>query len=334
MNTKKLKIILFASIFASSLMYADESFTGTVTINGNLKVQDDSSTTTTTEGKARIDTSLVISNTAETQSYATGLYSLAIGSHARATGKGSIAMSVNYLANEYPTFNEYANAYSYYSVAIGDAAVAGIANNDTVPYNLAFGRGAAATGGSGSVAIGSWAWAPGTQSLAIGGFANATTDSAVAIGWNAKATGYAAKAFGTRAEALHTYSLALGYMVSASGYESMVLGHWSHVGEHTQSYSLGGGLANDCHREIVLGQYNAPITSSSSLWNANDPLLVVGNGQFISREQIDGQYVETANRSNAMVIYKSGNTTINGKVTVTVASEGIPMGQFGSQSGN
>ena len=81
-------------------------------------------------------------------------------------------------------------------------------------------------------------------------------------------------------------SIALGYRTEASGDRTTALGNATEA----QSYA-----------ETVLGSYNTTVTpNSTSTWNANDRLLVVGNGS------------SSSTKSDALIILKNGNTTLNG----------------------
>ena len=85
-------------------------------------------------------------------------------------------------------------------------------------------------------------------------------------------------------------SIALGYRTEASGDRTTALGNTTEA----QSYA-----------ETVLGSYNTTVTpNSTSTWNANDRLLVVGNGS------------SSSTKSDAVVILKNGNTTLNGELTL------------------
>jgi hypothetical protein len=86
-----------------------------------------------------------------------------------------------------------------------------------------------------------------------------------------------------------TASTAMGLVTSASGNASTAMG------EGTTAHSYG---------ETVIGTYNTAYTpNSTSVFNANDRLFVVGNGSMVSR-------------SNALTILKNGNLTVNGATTI------------------
>ena len=134
---------------------------------------------------------------------------------------------------------------------------------------------------------------------------------------------------------------ALGNSASVTGNAAFALGN-DVTAAGDGSFTLGNNLTASYLNSIVLGQWNAPISGSSSgnvSASPTDPLFVVGNG------------ADSGNLSNAMVILKNGNTTLNGSTTingsatfngnltaegganlagiVTVQPQGdIPMGQF------
>jgi hypothetical protein len=127
-------------------------------------------------------------------------------------------------------------------------------------------------------------------------FYNATTSSSSTITpWGTPvvitSTG-SGQAIGDDASVTGNYGFALGNNATASGDGGFAIGN--HV---TAAY----------YNSIVVGQWNAPISGSSSgnvASSPTDPLFVVGNG------------ADSGNLSNALVILKNGNTTFNGTTTV------------------
>ena len=85
-------------------------------------------------------------------------------------------------------------------------------------------------------------------------------------------------------------SATFGFNTEASGDRSTAFGN------ATEAFS---------YAEITLGSYNTTTTPlSKTTWNTNDRLFVIGNGN------------SSANRSNALVMLKNGNTTLNGQLTL------------------
>jgi hypothetical protein len=128
-------------------------------------------------------------------------------------------------------------------------------------------------------------------------FYNGTTNDTSSISPNSTAftfsTTSSGQAYGTGASATANYAFALGNGTLASGNGSFAIGN--HV---TAAY----------FDSIVLGQWNDPISGSGSgntTWVSTDPLFVIGNGTDVDHP------------SNALVMLKNGDTTLNGNLTVT-----------------
>ncbi len=156
--------------------------------------------------------------------------------------------------------------------------------------------------GTNSVALGA-SIASGTGSTALG----ASTASAIystAIG-QSFATGDNATAFGYVTTASGINSTALGVHTTTSGDYSTALGWYS---EAHGGFSTAMGvrtLANSIH-STALGEFNDPIIAAPQTidhWDPIEPLLIVGNGN------------STYGRSNALVVFKSGNATLTGSLT-------------------
>ena len=97
-------------------------------------------------------------------------------------------------------------------------------------------------------------------------------------------------------------STAFGYNTEASG---------------DRSTALGNGTEALSYAETTLGSYSTnPTPSSKTAWITSDRLFVVGNGSSLG------------NRSDALVIQKSGATRLNGDLTVsgTVQITNLPTG--------
>ena len=132
-----------------------------------------------------------------------------------------------------------------------------------------------------SFATGVNAIADGTTAISMGSFTKATRDYTTAIGQGSEASGYGSTALAT-AEASGNFSVAMGNNSEASGDYSIAIG------------SLVRSISG---HELAVGRFNTTYTpNSTSGWNADDRLFVVGNGLGIS------------SRSDAMVILKNGNT--------------------------
>jgi hypothetical protein len=107
----------------------------------------------------------------------------------------------------------------------------------------------------------------------------------MAFGYNTKASGDRSTAFGRSTSATGAYSTSLGRVSTALGNTSIAAGHF------TTSASFA---------ESVFGSYNtlySPL-GGTSLWNPADRLFVIGKG------------TSPTNRSDALVVLKSGNVGI------------------------
>ena len=213
------------------------------------------------------------------KSVAGGISSVALGNQCNALSGGAVSIGENNLASD------------SYSVAIGASVETKGAYSYAIGYNaktnnrmcMAFGLSPTATG-PGSIAIGSHATTDGASSMAIG-FHAATT---------AKATG--SFVLGNYAWAEGANSYALGYNCRTKGYKS---------------YSIGNQTISQSAYEFVVGNGNDTISGYNAEEAVSyDRLFVVGNGKMIVVNGVD--YIDK--RSNAMVVYKNGNTVFNGDV--------------------
>jgi hypothetical protein len=180
-------------------------------------------------------------------------------------------------------------------------------------YSVVLGEGMAS--GEGASVLG-WGSASGLYSLASGLGASASNDHSVAIGSLSDASGLLSLALGRSNQAWGNFSSVFGFESTASGTNSMAIGLIT-VAEGENSYSIGFDNLTQGTNSVALGSYLNPRSGfetalglwhtletplSATGWNANDRLLVVGNGPDI------------ANRSNALLILKNGNTAI-GSIT-------------------
>lgn len=166
--------------------------------------------------------------------------------------------------------------------------------------------------GYASFAAGKNTRAVGEYGFAFGNGARAMGSNSTAIGNIAVATGTGSFATGGGTAAIGNYSFAVGFATSARGFNSAA------IGDHSQSsgtYSMAAGeyTVSRPYGSLAVGTYNDSIISSNSnSYVSTDPVFIVGNG------------TAEAARSNAMVVYKNGNTDINGYTQLGKASEGAP----------
>ncbi|WP_075343423.1 beta strand repeat-containing protein [Tenacibaculum agarivorans] len=79
------------------------------------------------------------------------------------------------------------------------------------------------------------------------------------------------------------------------------------------SYTLGNNLTTNRWGQMVLGFYNEATIPNAVGFNDMDPFLVIGNGK-------------TDTRSNALVMLRNGNTTLNGQLTIDGDNKGAGAG--------
>ncbi|MEH6420602.1 ESPR-type extended signal peptide-containing protein, partial [Pseudomonas sp. CGJS7] len=148
---------------------------------------------------------------AQSDAFATGASSTAVGYNARAAADETIAIGENALAN----------------------ALSG----------LAFGSGSEATAQY-AIAIGDESTASGDFSLALGDTANASGESSVAMGSHTVASASGATALGTEGNAAGLGALALGYRTNASAFGATAIGMDSQV-SNAGSVALGSNSVAD-----------------------------------------------------------------------------------------
>ncbi len=226
-------------------------------------------------------------------------YSLAIGKgNNHTSGKYSISMG-----------NDGNHTTAEYSIAIGSGA-----NRAQGSYSIALGRGSNRADNTFTLAIGSGDNnASGPYSLAIG------TDGNRAIGPNSFAMGdednaaladhcFAFGTDGNRAVGENAFAVGGGDVQRANGKFSFVMGY-RNMARGDYSHALGLGSEAASFGEFVIGTYATVDTfaTSKTSFVATDRLFVVGNGTDTA----------AADRSDAFVILKNGNTTINGILTLS-----------------
>lgn len=175
---------------------------------------------------------------------ATSNYGIAMGTRATSSGYASLAMSYN------------ANALSQYSVALGEAAIAGTRTNDTdVSYGeIAIGSKTEAIGKR-SLAIGIKSKAEGDNSLIIGenSIASSDADQATAIGYNSAVTGEKSTAIGFGAKASGLNSLAQGSNAKANSENSVATGYNANATE-ANTIAIGSFAKTNAASAIAIGE--------------------------------------------------------------------------------
>ena len=212
-----------------------------------------------------------------------GNFSFAVGQNTTASGDNSTS------------FGNQTISSGNYSTAIGDNTVAsnissvamGSFSTASGTYSTAVGFNSLASGSS-STAMGENSIASGLSSMAMGRFTTASGIFSTAMGNGSHSSGIAATALGNNTVALGLISTTMGNSSLASGDIS------TSMGERTTARAYGS---------LTIGRLNDSIlTSNKTSWVVTDPVFIIGNG------------TATNARSNAMVVYKNGNTDINGNL--------------------
>jgi len=173
-------------------------------------------------------------------------------------------------------------------------------------YSVAFGYNTIASG-KGSTASGYYTTASGRGSAATGDGTTASGRYATAFGQFTSAGGWGSAAFGEGSSASGNYSTASGNYTSATALDSFVIGT--------------GNL--DLNADGV----SAPSTDS---WVPTDPLFEIGNGG----NSYGWGNPNTSQSSDALVVYKNGNTAVQGTVTAPTFITTTPAGDIPMYSGN
>ena len=227
---------------------------------------------------------------------ATGYSSFAAGGDgSRAAGDNSLALVGGEAGGAFSIALGESWTFADYSVVIGEMA------NGTGLFGVALGA-YAASNGAGSVAIGA-STTIGDSSVAIG---NSTTNgnSSVAIGWGF-GDGASSNAIGTGCESWGAASSAIGSYNTSLGDGSMALGY------STTAESMS---------QTVVGQFNIlkltypkiGYIPMEHVWSPDDELFTVGNG------------TDKFHSSNALVVKKSGETTVYGSLIVSGTDQTNP----------
>ena len=127
--------------------------------------------------------------------------------------------------------------------------------------------------------------------------------------WNDGNVGEFSVALGSRSIARGSSSVALGLFANALGAESTAIGH-SAAGNGTRSTSIGFRTIAESKDQITIGAHNTIVTGDEDNWVSTDRLFVIGNGDA------DSNGGGSSSRSDALVMLKNGNTTLNGQLTI------------------
>lgn len=261
---------------------------------------------------------------------ASGWYSLSMGYYSTSSGKASTASGYSSKAS-----GDYSTAIGYYSMATNTGTTAfGFSSNASGPFSTAIGKITTASGNS-STAMGFGASAIGSNSFSLGYYSTASGNISVAMGDQTSAVGSTSFAMGQQSSATGNYSTALGYHTTsggsnstalgtssvANGYASIAMGHTTTavsiattaMGYQTVAYggystAAGYNTKAKSYDSFVIGRYNDTTCISAAVWNAADPLFIIGNGSA------------TNSRSNAMNVLKNGETYLPFVYNATVGA--------------
>ena len=200
-------------------------------------------------------------------------------------------------------------------IAIGSVAF-GFDNENGSAYGFMAGEHNSSAPGHNqdTVTIGASNTTYGYSAIALGVLNSAQNDFSTGIGENNTASGYYSAAIGQFSTASGLCSNSLGYSNTAIGSYSMALGGLS-VSLGDYSTSLGNGCYAYSAEETVLGSYNQLLGNSHS-WVASDPILEVGNG--LNQNQ----------RSDALIVYKNGNASVQGVLAAHTGMRTAPGGDL------
>jgi hypothetical protein len=138
------------------------------------------------------------------------------------------------------------------------------------------------------------------------------------IGYSTKAKGQFSLALGVQTKAIGLTSTALGYSTEASGENSIAMGSVT-IASGANATTLGFKTIAKSYGSVSMGRYNDKIISSNSTaWVNEDPLLIVGNG------------TSDADPHNTLVVYKNGNLVLKNPTTIAIAPGVIPTPIDGS----
>ena len=154
--------------------------------------------------------------------------------------------------------------------------------------------------GENSTAMGYQSIAGGKGSTAMGYKTTASQEYSTAMGNTTTASGKSSTAMGINTISLGHYSTSMGNNTKANGENSTAMGYQS-IASGKSSTAMGNATTAKSYAEFVIGNYNTDYTATkTTTWNTNDRLFVVGNG------------ANSGSKSDALVMFKNGNTTVSG----------------------
>ena len=250
----------------------------------------------------------------------TPLYAQIAYDHTTSNGNDTSAFGAGATAsgNTSTAFGNWTVANGYINTAFGDTTQSigrtttawGCETISSGTMSTAFGLGTTSSGNR-STAFGIWTTASGDdstssgyqttasgfESTSLGTWSVATNSCSISSGYASEATGFASAAF-NQGCAYGYESTAIGCSAQASGTSSFASGIGT-LASGNYSLSAGFGTVANSLDAVAIGQMNIgggdPVN-----WIPTDPLFEIGTG------------APTSGRSDALVVYKNGNTTITG----------------------
>jgi len=101
-----------------------------------------------------------------------------------------------------------------------------------------------------------------------------------------------------------TNSTAIGVGTTASGNTSTAMGNGTNATGYF-STAMGDYTTAESYGQTTIGMNNTTLAGSTTVFDANDRLFVIGNGESVTKE------------SDALVILENGDTRLNGALTVS-----------------
>ena len=127
--------------------------------------------------------------------------------------------------------------------------------------------------------------------------------------WDETNLGFYSAVFGFENIATGSQSFISGGFNEANGFYSVAMGH-DNFAEVTNATAIGRGLKVESFNQTSIGGYSANVAGNANVFVTTDRLFVIGNG------------TADHNRSNALVMLKNGNTTLNGTLTIDGDNQG------------
>ena len=164
--------------------------------------------------------------------------------------------------------------------------------------------------------------ASGANSLAFGGGSKSGGQYSLAGGRRTNANGNSSFAMGAETSATGNQAVAIGFQTTASNRQTFASGTGSTEASARYSTAMGENTIARSRSEFVVGMNNTDTAQAQpDNFISSNQLFVVGNGEnaFL--------------KSDALVVYKSGNTRINGELTLSDGTSSITLPNTDGSSG-